>query len=78
MFEGFAVLSANIKTQLNDGFPMLMEGLVGMLWLRLLEPVPGTRIVAFASRPGSLHGSQTTGKGTKAPTVTVAASILRH
>jgi type VI secretion system protein ImpG len=68
MFEGFAFLSAGIKKRLDDGFPELTEGLVDMLWPRLLEPVPGTCIVEFAPRLGTLQGSHTIDKGTKMST----------
>jgi type VI secretion system protein ImpG len=65
LFEGFAFLSAGIKRRLDDGFPELTEGLVEMLWPRLLEPVPSTCIVEFAPRPGMLQGSYTIRKGTE-------------
>jgi len=65
LFEGFAFLSAGIKRRLDDGFPELTEGLVEMLWPRLLEPVPPTCIVEFTPRPGMLQGSYTISKGTE-------------
>ena len=65
LFEGFAFLSAGIKKRLDDGFPELTEGLVEMLWPRLLEPVPATCIVEFTPRPGVLQGSHTISKGTE-------------
>lgn len=64
LFEGFAFLSAGIKRRLDDGFPELTEGLVEMLWPRLLEPIPSTCIVEFTPRPGMLQSSYTISKGT--------------
>jgi type VI secretion system protein ImpG len=63
LFEGFAFLSAGIKKRLDDSFPELTEGLVDMLWPRLLEPVPPTCIVEFTPRSGALQGSRTIDKG---------------
>jgi len=65
LFEGFAFLSAGIKRRLDDGFPELTEGLVEMLWPRLLEPIPPACIVEFTPRPGILQNSYTISKGTE-------------
>jgi type VI secretion system protein ImpG len=69
LFEGFAFLSAGIKRRLADGFPELTESLVDMLWPRLLEPVPGTCIVEFTPRLGTLQSCCAIGKGTELFTV---------
>ncbi|MDR2579354.1 MAG: type VI secretion system baseplate subunit TssF [Chitinispirillales bacterium] len=64
LFEAFAFLSAGIRRRLDDEFPELTEGLTDTLWPQLLEPVPGTCIVEFASRTKTLQTCHTVGKGT--------------
>ena len=72
LFEGFAFLSAGIRRRLDNSFPELTEGLTEMLWPRLLEPVPGTCIVEFTPRSGTIFGSNTVAKGTTLFTVPVS------
>ncbi|MCL2220172.1 MAG: type VI secretion system baseplate subunit TssF [Chitinispirillia bacterium] len=64
LFEGFAFLCAGIRERVDAALPDLAAGLAGLMWPRLLHPVPSACIAEFRPRSGVLQGSHTIRKGT--------------
>src|SRR5271167_4900077 len=59
LIESFALLSGRIHHKLDDEFPELTEGLLGVLYPHYLAPIPSLSIVQFeldASRAGLPDG----------------------
>ncbi|MDR2577784.1 MAG: type VI secretion system baseplate subunit TssF [Chitinispirillales bacterium] len=55
LFEGFAFLCAGIRERIDGALPRLAADLTGLLWPRLLHPVPSTCVVEFKPRAGMLQ-----------------------
>lgn len=47
LLEGFALLAARIHTKLDDEFPEITEGLLGIVYPQLVRPIPSMSIVEF-------------------------------
>lgn len=52
MIEAFALLTARVRTKLDDDFPELIDGMLGVLYPHLLSPIPSMSIVQFDPIPG--------------------------
>ncbi|MBD3321337.1 MAG: type VI secretion system baseplate subunit TssF [Chitinivibrionales bacterium] len=63
LFEGFAFLAARIREKIDDSFPELTEGLMGLLWPQLLEEIPSLALVEFTPRRGFLQSTRTIERG---------------
>ncbi|MBD3347488.1 MAG: type VI secretion system baseplate subunit TssF [Chitinivibrionales bacterium] len=63
LFEGFAFLAARIREKIDDSFPELTEGLMGLLWPQLLEEVPSLAVVEFKPRRGFLQSTRIIERG---------------
>ncbi|MFG0831990.1 type VI secretion system baseplate subunit TssF [Aeromonas bivalvium] len=54
LLEGFAFLTGNLRAKIEDEFPELTHGLLGMLWPNYLRPVPSMTMMQFSVIPGSI------------------------
>lgn len=54
LLEGFAFLTGSLRAKLDDEFPELTHGLLGMLWPNYLRPVQSMTIMQFSVLPGAL------------------------
>ncbi|QEL19740.1 type VI secretion system baseplate subunit TssF [Limnoglobus roseus] len=52
MLQGFAILSARVRQKLDDDFPELTDGLLGLLYPHYLAPLPSMLIAQFVPNPG--------------------------
>lgn len=52
MIEAFALLTARVRTKLDDDFPELIDGMLGVLYPHLLSPIPSMSVVQFEPIPG--------------------------
>ena len=64
LFEGFAFIAAGIRERIDDTVPSVAAGLAGLVWPRLLEPIPAICIAEFTPRPGTLQGVCAISRGT--------------
>ncbi|HQR05714.1 MAG TPA: type VI secretion system baseplate subunit TssF [Gemmatales bacterium] len=53
MIESFALLTARVRAKLDDDFPELIDGMLGVLYPHLLAPIPSMGIVQFDPIPGA-------------------------
>lgn len=53
MIESFALLAARVRARLDDDFPELIDGMLGVLYPHLLAPIPSMGIVQFDPIPGA-------------------------
>src|SRR5271156_6796991 len=51
MIESFALLAGRIHHKLDDEFPELTDGLLGVLYPHYLAPIPSTSVVQFVVDP---------------------------
>ncbi|UVO07458.1 type VI secretion system baseplate subunit TssF [Pectobacterium polonicum] len=54
LLEGFAFLTGSLRAKIEDEFPELTHGLLGMLWPNYLRPVPSMTIMQFSVLPGAI------------------------
>ncbi|MFP1944808.1 type VI secretion system baseplate subunit TssF [Lonsdalea quercina] len=54
LLEGFAFLTGSLRAKIEDEFPELTHGLLGMLWPNYLRPVPSMTIMQFSVIPGAI------------------------
>ncbi|MBZ6068411.1 type VI secretion system baseplate subunit TssF [Aeromonas schubertii] len=55
LLEGFAFLTGSLRAKIEDEFPELTHGLLGMLWPNYLRPVPSMTIMQFSVIPGAIN-----------------------
>src|SRR5262249_13444857 len=53
LIEAFALLTARIREKLDDEFPELTDGLLGILYPHYLAPIPSCAIVQFELDPAN-------------------------
>lgn len=51
LLQGVAFLNARIRQKLDDGFPELVDSLLGVLYPHLVKPIPSTSIVQIQLNP---------------------------
>ena len=51
LLQGVAFLNARIRQKLDDGFPELVDSLLGVLYPHLVKPIPSTSVVQFQLNP---------------------------
>jgi type VI secretion system protein ImpG len=51
LIQAFAYLNARTRHKLDDGFPELVDAMLGILYPHLLAPVPAVSIVGFGLNP---------------------------
>jgi type VI secretion system protein ImpG len=51
LIESFAMLTARVRMRLDDDYPELTDGLLGMLYPHYLAPIPSATVVQFALDP---------------------------
>src|SRR5258708_20992686 len=58
LIEAFAYLNARIRHKLDDEFPEIAEGILGVLYPHYLAPIPSTAIVQFHLDPAETDLAQ--------------------
>lgn len=51
LLEGFAFLSGNLRSRIEDEFPELTHSLLNMLWPNYLRPTPSMTIIEYTPNP---------------------------
>lgn len=54
LLEGFAFLTGSLRARIEDEFPELTHGLLGLLWPNYLRPVPSLTMMQFTVLPGAI------------------------
>ncbi|PHM51650.1 type VI secretion system protein VasA [Xenorhabdus hominickii] len=47
LLEGFALLSSNLRSTIEDSYPEITHEMLGRIWPHALRPVPPTTIIQF-------------------------------
>ncbi|KMJ45727.1 MULTISPECIES: type VI secretion system baseplate subunit TssF [Xenorhabdus] len=47
LFEGFSLLTSNLRSTVEDDFPQVTHEMLGRIWPHTLRPVPPTTIIQF-------------------------------
>ena len=63
MIESFALLTARVRAKLDDDFPELIDGMLGVLYPHLLAPIPSMGIIQFDPITGAAKVPQRFGNG---------------
>lgn len=77
LLEGFAFLAARVRQKLDDEFPELTHGLMGLLWPHYLRPVPSMALLEFSPVLAALRQSQVVPRGTEVQSVPVEGTPCR-
>ncbi|MBS0986204.1 type VI secretion system baseplate subunit TssF [Acetobacter thailandicus] len=64
LLEGLAFLSGRVHQRLDDEFPELTEGLLGILYPHYFAPVPAASIISLTAREGTNTHGQIVPRGT--------------
>lgn len=54
LLEGFAFLTGSLRARIDDEFPELTHGMLGLLWPNYLRPVPPLTMMQFSVLPGAI------------------------
>ncbi len=58
LLEGCAFLAARVEKRLDEGFPRMLEAVLGAVAPHVLEPVASSAVLALSSDPGSRSGAR--------------------
>ncbi|MBC8954057.1 type VI secretion system baseplate subunit TssF [Xenorhabdus sp. PB62.4] len=57
ILEGFALLSSNLRSSIEDSIPQVTHAMLGRIWPHALRPVPPTTIIQFTPHQGVHQGA---------------------
>ncbi|WP_167385932.1 type VI secretion system baseplate subunit TssF [Xenorhabdus miraniensis] len=57
LLEGFALLSSNLRSTIEDSIPQITHEMLGRIWPHTLRPVPPTTIIQFTPHQGVHQGT---------------------
>ncbi len=57
LFEGFSLLTSNLRSTIEDDFPQVTHDMLGRIWPHTLRPVPPTTIIQFTPHQGVHQGA---------------------
>ncbi|MBD2816435.1 type VI secretion system baseplate subunit TssF [Xenorhabdus sp. Flor] len=57
LFEGFSLLTSNLRNTIEDSYPQITHDMLGRIWPHVLRPVPPTTIIQFTPHQGIHQGA---------------------
>lgn len=75
LLEGFAFLTARLRSKIEDEFPELTHSIINLLWPNYLRPTPSMVMMKFDPVKSSITGHHTVEKGTVLKTSKVENTI---
>ncbi|MEQ1977602.1 type VI secretion system baseplate subunit TssF [Xenorhabdus sp. SGI240] len=57
LFEGFSLLTSNVRSTVEDSFPQVTHEMLERIWPHTLRPVPPTTIIQFTPHQGVHQGA---------------------
>ncbi|CDH01425.1 type VI secretion system baseplate subunit TssF [Xenorhabdus bovienii] len=76
LLEGFALLSSNLRSTIEDSYPEITHEMLGRIWPHALRPVPPTTIIQFTPHKGIHQGAVDIPRGTSV-TAAEGEQVLR-
>ncbi|CDH26793.1 type VI secretion system baseplate subunit TssF [Xenorhabdus bovienii] len=64
LFEGFSLLTSNVRSTVEDEFPQITHEILGRIWPHALRPVPPTTLMQFTPHQGMHQGAVDIPQGT--------------